>query len=173
MDLSSFILPPQPLIHVAAAAVVQETRIYAIPSPVRYRYIRLAVTEVGEREATLTEGGMYNFLVLSELRFIPGEYLCTAAPEMRGYDPTACAKAVIVSPEHGRNPCAKSTDFLFTKDRVVSQQGTTLGLALNMYEVVPCFHPGPLVCNTEQVLVPVAPPVDCLEYNASERLRAT
>ena len=138
-----------------------ETRIYVIDSPLNCRYIKLAVTDVGGREAIMREGGLYNFLVLSEVQFFVGEYLCTAAPNMLGYDVSACATAVIDEPKLDRNPCAKTTGFLFTKDRVVSKQGTALGLALNYYEVVPCYHPDAVVCNTEQVFVPVGPPSNC------------
>jgi hypothetical protein len=144
-----------------------ETRMFVIEQPVHCRYVKLAVTDVGGREATRKEGGLYSFLVVSELSFFVGEYLCSAAPHMRGYDVSACAAAVIPDPEHDRNPCAKSTSFVFTKDRVVSEQGTALGLALNYYEVVPCYHPDAVVCSTEQVFIPVAPPLNC-SFNAAE-----
>lgn len=71
-------------------------------------------------------------------------------------DTSACEAALIPDreSENYRNPCAKSVEFLFTKDqRVVSEQGTTLGLALNYYEIVPCYHPQAVVCSTEQVFV--------------------
>lgn len=140
-----------------------ETRIFVIEEPVHCRFLKLAVTDVGGREATNEEGGLYNFLVLSELQFFVGEYLCSAAPRMRGYDVAACASAAVPDPEHDRNPCAKSSSFVFTQDRlgVVSRQGAAVGLALNFYEVVPCYHPDAVVCSTEQVFIPVGPPPNC------------